>query len=388
MAVRKVTIITASDLSVVQGSTEAHYVAKFLTDQYDTHIYSPINPEITDATYHKIPSASVLPALILYNFILVPYFLIQNYLNKYDVVYTYGEFHLTPILMSALGNTTWIADFRTKPTEQAKEWKKSSGGYNLIVAAYYCILDILFKLTLQRAEKIVTLSKPIKNDLVRNYGVSEKKISIVPLGVETTKFEPETLQKPLEEPFDIIYMGSISRRRGIGTCIDAIASEELQVDVNLHLVGDGPRTDLDKLKAKTKAENVKESVQWHGYVDHEKIPTVLDRMDIAISPLPAYDSYEVSSPAKIYEYLSMGLPIICSDIGAHRNVLYEERTGFFFTPDSRLSLVESINQIGKFDQEAWIEIRQQARSKGEENDWSRRMDTIRTVIEEANHSTQ
>ncbi|RLM60167.1 glycosyltransferase family 4 protein, partial [Halorubrum sp. Atlit-26R] len=201
MSERKITIFTVSDLSSVQGSTEAHYVAKFLTDQYDTHIYSPTNPEISDVTFHKIPSASFLPALILYNIILVPYFIIQNYKNRYDVIYTYDGFHLTPFLMSVLGDSTWIADFQTKPTGQGKEWKKSSNGYNMIVAAYYNFTDVLYKLTLPRAGSIITLSEPIKDDLVTNYGVSKEKTYIVPLGVNSSTFEPKNLREMPDKPF-------------------------------------------------------------------------------------------------------------------------------------------------------------------------------------------
>jgi len=75
---RKIALLTASDLSKVQGSTEASYVADFLAENYDTHIYSRFDPEIADVTYHEIPNPSVIPALLLYNIILLPYFLYQN----------------------------------------------------------------------------------------------------------------------------------------------------------------------------------------------------------------------------------------------------------------------------------------------------------------------
>lgn len=377
----KIALITTSNLSKVQGSTEAKYVAEFLTSEYDTHIYSTTNPEIPGAEYHSIPHASVVPALIMYNFILLPYFLYQNYRHDYDIIYTYKGFNLTPFFLPVFSNCSWIADFQTKPTNQSKEWRKFSSDYNLLISVYYTLFDTLYKFTLPNADAIITLSDPIKDDLVTSYGVPKEDISVVPLGVDSARFTPNNLQRTPREPFDIVYMGSIMSQRNLRICIDAIASENLEVDLRFHLIGDGPEDELNKLRQIAKEAAVKEAVCWHGYIDHQKIPTVLDSMDIAISPLPAHDSYEVSSPAKLYEYLAMGLPILCTDIQAHQKVIIEEQTGFFFEPRSLSSLVNVINRIGELEPEEWLDLQQRVREAGRENDWSYRMEVIQKVIE-------
>jgi glycosyltransferase involved in cell wall biosynthesis len=48
---------------------------------------------------------------------------------------------------------------------------------------------------------------------------------------------------------------------------------------------------------------------------------VAGRSDLAISLLPDLESYSVSSPAKVYEYLALGLPVVATDIPAHRRIL-------------------------------------------------------------------
>jgi glycosyltransferase involved in cell wall biosynthesis len=377
----KIALITTSNLSKVQGSTEATYVADFLVSEYDTHIYSTVNPEIPDARYHSIPHASVIPALIMYNFLLLPYFLYQNYKHDYDVIYTYNGFNVAPFFVAAFSNCSWIADFQTKPTNQSKEWRKISGDYNLLASTYYDLFETLYEFTLSNADAIITLSDPIKDNLITSYDVSKGDISIVPLGVDSARFTPDDLQQIPREPFDIVYVGSVVSQRNLELCIDAIASEQLEVDVRLHIVGDGPKEELAELRQKANEAAVEEAVYWHGYINHEKIPTVLDGMDIAISPLPAHDSYEVSSPAKLYEYLAMGLPIICTDIQAHRNALIGEQTGFFFESGSILSLVDIINRISELESEEWLDLQQHARETGKDNDWSSRMEIIQKVIE-------
>jgi len=378
---KKVAIFTSSDLSTVQGSTEGYYVASNLAKEYDLSIVSQYDPEIAEADYKWIPGPSLIPALVLYNLVLLPYFLYLCLRDQYDIIYTYRGFNISPLLMATVTEVRWIADFRTKPTAQAKEWSILSGGMGTLEWLYYSNLDLAYKLTLPHAAGVIGLSKPLNDHLNEQFGVPLEKLYLVPLGVDSDHFRPDNLQEIPREPFDIVYIGSIVSQRNLGLCIDAIASENLEVDLRLHFVGDGPENELNELRQIAKEAAVEEVICWHGYISHENIPTVLDSMDVAISPLPAHDSYEVSSPAKLYEYLAMGLPILCTDIQAHRNALIEEQTGFFFQPGSLPSLVDIINRISELESEEWLDIQQHAREAGKDNDWSSRIELIQKIIE-------
>ena len=379
---RKIALLTASDLSKVQGSTETKYVADFLAENYDTHIYSRFDPEMANVTYHEISNPSVIPALLLYNVILLPYFFFQNHKHDFDLFYTYRGFHLTPFVISQLNDCDWIADFRTKPTGQAKEQASLSNTDGIITSLYYKLQDILYELTLPHAKAIITLSEPIRADLQESYDVDPARIQLVPLGVDSDKFSPERAQDGYTEPLDIVYMGSIASKRGIDMCIRSLASEELELEVQLHLIGDGPDEDIHSLREIARKSDCQDRIKWHGYVDHNSIPEILNKMDVAISPLPAHDAYEVSSPAKIFEYLSMGLPIICSNIRAHTHLLTEGETCFFFEPGSQTSFISAINRIEQSDSATWQTMCEEARYEGTRHDWSNRMKSIQSTIEQ------
>lgn len=382
--VRKIALLTASDLSKVQGSTEASYVANFLAENYDTHIYSRFDPGMDNITYHEIPNPSVVPALLLYNIVLLPYFLYQNYRHDFDLFYTYSGFHLTPFVITQSSNCDWIADFQTKPTGQAKEWASLSGTNGVATGLYYKLLDKLYELTLPSAKAVITLSEPIRDDIQESYNVDSERIQLVPLGVDSDKFSPERAQDEYTEPLDIVYMGSIASQRGLDMCISALTDDELDIDTRLHLIGDGPEEAIQQLRGVARKSDAENRIKWHDYVDHDSVPKILNEMDVAISPLPAHDSYEVSSPAKVYEYLSMGLPIICSDIRAHNHLLTESVTGFFFEPSSQASLVAAINRVGQLDSTTWQTIRKETRQEGRQHDWTNRMKTIQSAVKNKN----
>lgn len=377
---KRVAIFTTSDLSTVQGSTEAHYVASEFAEEYDLDVVSRFDPEMLSVEYYPIPNPTLIPAFVLYNFLLLPYFLYLSMKNQYDVIYTYKGFNIAPFLVTLLTGAKWIADFRTKPTGQTKEWSNLSGEMSVLEWAYISVIELGYRLTLPRTHAVIGLSEPVCDHLHREFGVPREKIYLVPLGVDTERFRPGDWIDPRNKPINIVYLGSITPRRGLETVLSAISSSKLKARIQLHIIGSGPEEYERQLREQIKSAGIESEVTWHGYVDHDDLPDRLSGMDAAVSPLPDHDSYEVSSPAKIYEYLAVGLPIVCTDIRAHRTILTENCTGFFYKPGCRESLVDSLNTLSKLNEDQWLNRRKSARETALKNDWSLRIKIIKTAI--------
>jgi len=378
---KTVALVTTVDISTVQGSTEAHYVANKLADRYDLHIYTPEPPEIESATHHSLPNLPFIPALILYNVILLPYFLYHANRYGWDIFYTYTGFSLSPFAVSIHTDATWIADFQTAPTGQSSEWADIDGRSTPVTRFYYALYKATYRVTLPKARKIITLSEELQNHIVTTYNVDSSNISLVPLGVDTDMFTPNENRQPRTESIDIVYLGSIRKYRGLETCIDALASDELAAAIHLHIIGDGPQDYLQNLHKKCDSNNLNNIIEWHGYVEHEDVPGLLAEMDAAISPLPDHQSYQVSSPAKLYEYLAVGLPIVCSDIIPHRDLLDEGRTGIFYQPGDHRSLANALTRLSQTDDTEWREIQVEARKTALQHDWESRMEIVIDAIE-------
>jgi glycosyltransferase involved in cell wall biosynthesis len=376
---KTIALFITADISTVQGSTEAHYVAKEFAERYDLHVYSPSNPEIKEATYYPIPDTQLVPALLLYNVFLLPYLLYFAWRDKWDVIYTYKGFTLSPYAISRLTKADWIADFRTAPVGQSLEWADVTERSASLARLYYMMFRVTYRLTLPRTQQTITLSESLRDHLISTYNIDN--VLVVPLGVDTDIFTPKEVHHHDTDRIDLVYLGSISQLRGLETCLDALSSDGLTASVRFHIIGDGPEDYLTKLREKCDTQNINESVKWHGYVDHESVPSLLAEMDAAISPLPDYQSYQVSSPAKLYEYLAVGLPVVCSDITPHRELLTPGRTGVFYQPGSTPDLVRALNQLDDFDADTWGEIRHEARKVALRNNWEVRLETITNAIE-------
>jgi glycosyltransferase involved in cell wall biosynthesis len=93
----------------------------------------------------------------------------------------------------------------------------------------------------------------------------------------------------------------------------------------LIVVGTGPLE--ERLKALSKELNISEHIHFVG--QQEDMQSLYQSMDI----------YVLSSIAEgisntILEAMASGLPIIASNVGGNRELVDQERTGFFFSPGS------------------------------------------------------
>lgn len=383
MTSRKLMVLTQSDISTVQGTTEHHYVINGLSEFYEVHLFAPKDPGFTNVHYHRLPKINLIPSFFWNNIFLYPFFIYHILAISPSILYTYEGFSLLGYSITRLSKLIWVVDLQIPPTQQAKEINDLKNQNNIVRSTYYSLQDWINKRTLPKAQSIITISKEIKNELTSFYRVSDNKITVIPLGVDTEKFNPTKFNSNEEfDQIDLVYLGSIKSFRGIDTVIKAISlNDKIQKSVNFHIVGSDQNRDTQDLKKLAKELGVSENITWHGYVNHEEVPKFLSGMNVAISPLPPHNSYQVSSPAKIFEYLSMGLPIICSDITPHQKILCDGETGFFFEPENPESLAKQLERILELNNDEWQKIRNSCREKALRNSWSEKVETIKQIID-------
>jgi glycosyltransferase involved in cell wall biosynthesis len=377
-----ITIISHADLGQVQGATEPYYVTRELRHEYDVHLFAYSDPGFDGVTFHQLDSVPGA-ALIGLNLIQLPTIIKHLRRTGTDVLYTYKGFHIGAWLAARVAECKWIIDVRSSPTTQKREFSTINGTISKSKKFYWDIADYCYRVALPRADRVVTLSEGIASELIKVYNVKPNQLIYLPLGVDSSKFDPAPFDVVRgNKPYDCVYLGSITNFRGIDTLLDGISHLDLpEDDIAVHIIGSGPQDDISWLQAKADDLGISDIVTWHGYVDHEDIPELLAGMDIALSPLPDHESFRVSSPAKIYEYLSMGLPIVASDIEAHETVLTEEKTGFLFPSGNASGLADALRDAITAIEERESAVRKSVRAEGTRHDWKQRIKPVIEFIE-------
>jgi glycosyltransferase involved in cell wall biosynthesis len=372
--IQTVWVLSTADISTAPGTTEAYYLVQKFAERWETHVFAPVSNEIESVYAHSLPVGSILAAL-LFNTILVPYFIWQAIRHPPDIVYSYRNIFVPVLVAELLTDATIVYDMQVDPYQQPKEFEQyDSRGY--IYHLFLFFVRELHQFNLPRADGVVTLSEPLVDRLHTEYGVPREKIGLIPLAADPTKFTPASND---DEQFRIVYVGALRRFRGIDDLVLALANldSELRSQVHLDLYGEA---DEEFIRHIEELASDGPSIKWHGYVTHDKLTQEVAECDVAASPLPPIDSFEMSSPAKIYEYLAMGLPIVATDITPHRTILSQE-CSILVPPDDTESMTNAFARILS-DDEYRFQLSTGARQKALENTWTDRFDNLSEYLKD------
>lgn len=365
-------IFSSHDVSKVQGVTEAYYVCKILGEEFETHLFAPLSSDIENVKTHPIRYGGT-KGLILMNLVYLPYLMWMGFKHKPSIVYSYRNVILPPLLLKIFGKSKLVYDIRADPYQQPKEFRDTSPWNRFIIK----LGKIAHSIVLSRSDAVITLSDPLKQQLKENFNLKEDKLHVVPLGVDTGKFDVSETET---EYFRIVYVGSIARNRGLDTVLQGLSKldPKLQKQIKLDLFGSADEEYIQELQEIADTGDFK--FEWHGYVPHEDIPKLAGECDAAISPLPPLKSFDVSSPAKIYEYLALGLPVIATQITPHKRILTHEKDSLLVNPEDPESIRYAVQRLLK-DPEFVTDLSKRARKKGEQNSWDSRIESILEIID-------
>ncbi len=179
------------------------------------------------------------------------------------------------------------------------------------------------KFNLMHAQHIVVVSQALKDELIGR-GVDQHKILVCPNGVDTDLFNPHALENvrthirkelDIENKFVFGFIGTFSYWHGI-ELIEQMIPAVVAVKPNAHflLIGHGPLK--KQLQESLHKKDIAHHATFTGLVPQEVGKHYLAACDAFLCPTqPNPDGTRFfGSPTKMFEYLSMGRPVIASDL--------------------------------------------------------------------------
>lgn len=179
------------------------------------------------------------------------------------------------------------------------------------------------KRSVKKFDYIVTATPSIKQ-YFNSIGVRALDINNFPFKEEFASSFISTSEKE----FDVIYIGLISEIRGVKLIVDAIEEDGFHSLAMAGTFSDHAfENDIKKSKGWTK-------VRYFGHINRKEIAELLSKSRIgAVNFLPAPNHIE-SQPNKIFEYMSAGLPVICSNFPLWREIIERNDCGICVDPSS------------------------------------------------------
>ena len=197
----------------------------------------------------------------------------------------------------------------------------------------------MYRLLFKRTDLILATSKWAAEDFISN-GASIKQVMVSPTGISRQRFETLTpsnikMIKPKGKRV-IIYVGVVAKSRKLEVLIEAFKRLlSIRDDVILLIVGTGNA--FEDLKVLVQTLGLSENVVFTGEVKQNEVPYYLNMADVTVCPIPPFSFYKMSSPAKLFEYMAMGKPVVANvEIPEHKEVIEQSGGGLLvqYTPDA------------------------------------------------------
>jgi len=196
------------------------------------------------------------------------------------------------------------------------------------------------------ADQVIAITNALRHELI-DRGVDEDKITVVPNGVETSRFVPRPRNQALAARLGlrgktvIGYVGSILNYEGIGLLLDAAHQlKQARDDVAFLFVGDG--AELAHYRERVETEKLSDVVIFTGRVPHYEVEDYYSIIDISPFPRLPLPVCEIVSPLKPFEAMAMEKTVVASNVGALAEIVTDGETGLLFNKGDSQALSHTL----------------------------------------------
>ncbi|MEQ9091545.1 MAG: glycosyltransferase family 4 protein [Balneola sp.] len=209
-----------------------------------------------------------------------------------------------------------------------KEWIPRLGRYFISN-----LIDLIEKSVSKKLDGVVTVVPSITERF--------KTANVVELRNYPSIKSTNGFAKQSENKGFVIYVGSLTERRGITEMVDAIDKvkySEIELLLGGAFIGDGLLQNLKQRKGWNK-------VNFLGWIEKEcLIPTIKGGI-AGLLTLREIPSHIDSLPVKMFEYMFAGIPVIASDFKFWETFVLDNNCGLLVDPSNPQEIADAIEWI-------------------------------------------
>ncbi len=212
------------------------------------------------------------------------------------------------------------------------------------------LADAFEKDSVRKSDGIIVVCNEQKERLVTQYHCKPENICVVH---NTPAINQEDLKprKFSSEPNRFVHHGYISSEKDISEFLKlflrAFANNPQK---EFHIVGEGET--LPKLKQIVNNARSKSKVFFYGLIPYNQLFEIISKAEVGIVTLPTNDFNNFTLHNKIFEYFSVGLPVIGSTVKPIKRIIEETRAGLSVDLSKPEEVISILQNLSNFDWEA------------------------------------
>ncbi len=220
--------------------------------------------------------------------------------------------------------------------EPLRPWKQEQLGTG------YELTSWIERLGIEASDKVIAVSNGMKEDILKYYNVPEEKVQVIYNGIDLDIYKrvesKETLYEyGITEPY-ILFVGRISRQKGITVLLDAI--RYLPKDVKVLLCAASPDTKELEEKIQERVLGMENIIWIKKMLPKEKVIELYSHAHIFVCP-SLYEPFGIIN----LEAMACETPVVATEVGGIKEVVVNESTGLLVEPDNPRILADAINQL-------------------------------------------
>ena len=177
----------------------------------------------------------------------------------------------------------------------------------------------LEKIINNAVDYIVTSSGAGAEDLVRRWGVSDRKVTALIDGVDTDEFRPmpqaaaRALTGIAGDLPVVAFLGLLNSYQGIDILLESMVILKTRSPVHFLIMG----FPEEKYRSRARDLGLEGMVTFTGRIEYAKAPQYLSAADIAVSPKISL----TEANGKLFNYMACALPTVVFDTPINREIL-------------------------------------------------------------------
>lgn len=186
------------------------------------------------------------------------------------------------------------------------------------------------KIYTKKIDYIITPSNFLKEKLIED-GIPQEKIETLYNFIDVEEYN-----KPTKDEGYALYCGRLSKEKGILNLIEAFS----KIDVGtLYIAGDGP--EKEKIENTIKEKKLDKRIKLLGMLEKEEMKLYISNAKFVVVPSIWYEN----CPFSIIESLTMGKPVIGSNIGGIPELVQNGENGFTYEYSNIIELARKMKEL-------------------------------------------
>lgn len=249
------------------------------------------------------------------------------------------------------------------------------------------ILCELEKWSLRYADRIITVNEACRK-LFSKRGCPEEKIQVVMNSPDEKLFPYRKARsyarRASDQPFVIMYHGSLVERNGLELAVTALARLiEYVPQAELRVYGRSTSY-LEHVLAHAEKLGVQDRIRYLGGRKPDQMAVEIQGCDVGVIPNQRNPFTDINTPTRIFEYLALGKPVVAPDTPGILDYFGPDEL-FYFSPGDADSMANTIRAVAT-DWEGAVIHAERGQDVYLRHTWqSEREKLVQTVVEQINH---